>query len=216
MPEPQPDAASRVTLPVPLSLIRNVSLSVDYPVLGEIRIPIGMVNGTPVTDNAVLMYDEYESMDISVQRLYEESTCAFDVPVTLDKWYEILGPDGIGHMISLADMDSVRTNEVKIPVFIELADVTEDGYPEIARGYLIYRDGRFIGYLDGYSPDPIIPLSNKKFDGVRVYPAVAIPFIGSLCIFVPLSGEETGILSPAVLYTPRNCREGYACADPRH
>lgn len=185
--------ASRVTLPVPLSLIRSVSLSVDYPLFEEFYFPIGKINGTPVTDEAALLYNEYESMDYSVQELYAAKTCAFDVPVTLDKWYEILGADGVGHMISITDMDSVRTNELKIPVYIEFAETDEEGYQEGASGYLIYRDGHFTGFLDGYSPDPIISLNNRKFDGARVHPAIAIPFIGTINLFIPINMEDGGI-----------------------
>ncbi len=182
--------AGRVTLPVPLSLIRNVSLSVSYPLYGELYYPIGQINGAPVTDEAVQSYGAYEDMDYAVRELYMAETCAFDVPVSLDKWYEILGPDGIGHIISLYDMDSVRTNELKIPVRIEFADVGEDGRPEYASGYLIYRDGHFVGFLHGYNPDPIISLANKKFDGARVVPTVAIPLFGTICIFIPLQEDD--------------------------
>lgn len=186
--------ASRVTLPVPLSLIRGVSLTVNYPLFEAFYCPIGKINGTPVTDEAALLYDEYESMDYSVYELYAAESCAFDVPVTLNKWYEILGSDGVGHIISMTDMDSVRTNELKIPVYIEFAETDEDGYQEGASGYLIYRDGHFTGFLDGYSPDPIISLTNGKFDGARVHPAVAIPFIGTINLFIPLNMEDGGIL----------------------
>ena len=186
--------ASRVTLPVPLSMIKSASLSVSYPLFEGFYYPIGKINGTPVTDEAALLYGEYESMDYSVYELYAANTCAFDVPVTLDKWYEILGPDGVGHIISMTDMDSVRTNELKIPVYIEFLEVDEDGFTEGSAGYLIYRNGHFTGFLDGYSPDPIISLDNKKFDGARAHPAIAIPFIGTLNLFLPINMEDGGIL----------------------
>lgn len=182
--------AARVTLPVPLSLIKNVSLAVNYRLYEDWPFEVGKISGSPVTDQAVLDYQDYESMDYAVMNLYGAETCAFDVPVVVNKWYELLGEDGTSHMASLANTDSIRSSELRIPVGIQFDEVDEDGDPLQNVGYLIYRDGHFVGFLEAYSGSPIVSLSNKKFDNATVYTAVAVPFFASLYIFIPINGED--------------------------
>ena len=187
----------RVTLPVPLSLVRDVSLSAEYTVdfFGEFDYPIGMVRGTPVTDRAMLDYiDSWYDMDYAVGNLYSAQTCAFDVPVAIDKWYELLDSEGIGHMIALMYVDNPKENELKIPVAIRYAEPDENGEAETDLGFLICRNGRIVGFVDQYTPGgPVISLNNKKFNRAVLYPSVAIPIFGDSCLFLETYDGEEGI-----------------------
>ncbi len=198
--------AGRVTLPVPLSLVKGVSLSIKYKLNGEYAVEIGRVGGTPVTDQAVLNYAEYEDMGYAVMNLYDADTCAFDIPAVLDKWYELLDSDGLGHMIALTDMDSVRTSELKIPVAIQFDEVDEDGYPVTEVGYLIYKSGHFVGFLEAYSGSPVVSLTNKRFDGAVVHPALAYPLFGLFYLFIPLTDDDPGFQLDAARTEDRGMR----------
>ena len=188
--------AARVTLPVPLSMIRGTSMTVSYEIFEDFPMTVGKIHGTPVTEAAMREYGDYQDMNYAVQGLYTDESCTFDMGVTLDRWYEILDGNGVGHMIALSSVDGTRANELKIPVRIQFDEADEEGDPETAAGYLIYRDGGFIGFLDAYDSSPLISLNNRKFDGAAAYPAAALELFPGFDILLPLYDDEGIRFSP--------------------
>ena len=185
----------RVTLSVPLNQVKDASLtiSMDYEIEGWVfPVTLGRVHGMPVlTNDFVSEYVWGGDLGISVKNYYAQDTCAFDLPATVDKWYEILDQDGISHVVALQELDAMSEKELRIPVVINYPEPDEYGEEVTDCGYLIYRDGHFTGFMDIYTDGPSIPLSNSKFNNSTVYTCVLWEFFPGW--YLPLSfGSEEG------------------------
>ena len=192
--------ACRVTLSVPLNQIKDVSLTISTEITLEdwtLPFTIGRIHGSPVlTNDLVSEVVYYGELGNAVRNYYNQDTCAYDLPVTVDKWYEILDQDGIGHLIALQELESMSEKELRIPVVLEYPEPDEDGETDSDYGFLIYRDGRFAGFMDAETNGPIIPLSNKKFNGVKAHMCVLWEFFPGFYLPFPLGGEEGFAFAP--------------------
>ena len=178
----------RVTLATPLKLVRDVSFSIRFKLdLDETRrdlfdflgaedvASICRIAGQPVQEGIVEALSEGGELGYSVQELFAAENCAYDLPTSIDRWYEVLDSDGIGHVVAIGDIDLSKAKEIRIPVRISFAEPEEDGTDWVESGYLVYGDGSFKGFLNGNGYSPMIPLDNKAFNGAKVETVVMVP-----------------------------------------
>ena len=173
--------AYRVTVSSPMSLVKDVSLiiSVDLDLseedrdlldyLGYDQVPLGKVHGFPATEE--FLNDMYinENMSPAAGNLYTKETATYDLPTSLDKWYEILDGEGNGHIVSLGEVDLRGTTSIEIPVLMLMPE-DEDGNREEVRGLLFYSNGRFTTFYDLFYGDRPVPLRDSSFDGTSIIP----------------------------------------------
>ncbi len=179
----------RVTLATPLKLVKDVSLSIRFkPNLDESTqeffeflgadssmASICKVTGNPVQDDIVSFLSIGGELDDSVRDLFAAESCAYDLPTSIDRWYEVLDSDGIGHVVAIHNVDLSRAQEIKIPVRIRFVEPQEDGSDWVENGYLVYGDGHFKGFLNENGYSPMIPLDNQAFNGAKIETVVNIP-----------------------------------------
>ena len=178
----------RVTLATPLKLVRDVSLSIRFKLnldesardlfdfLGADDIAsICRVTGNPVQEEIVNYLSIGGELGDSVRDLFTAESCAYDLPTSIDRWYEVLDSDGIGHVVAIGDIDLSRAQEIKIPVRIRFVEPQEDGSDWVENGCLVYGDGHFKGFLNENGYSPMIPLDNKAFNGAKVETVVMVP-----------------------------------------
>lgn len=180
----------RVTIASPLKQVRDASISLDMGLdiddPGELEmlaflgigdsVSLGRVRGTPVQDAIVGALAMGGTLGDGVRELFESESCAYDLPTAVDRWYELLDGDGIGHVIAVGDVDLTDDQELYIPVEVKFAEPDEDGSDREEIGYFIYGNGRFKGFMNinGYSP--MISLNSSAFNGATVTTIAAVPF----------------------------------------
>ena len=181
--------AYRATFAAPLKLIRGASISLNMKLDSEDEdimevlaflgvsdtASIASVRGYPVQEEILSFMSMGADLGYGVRALFENESCAYDLPTAVDSWYELLDSDGIGHVVAVGDVDLNGDQELKIPVHIKFVEPNEDGSDRNELGYLVYGDGHFKGFLslNGYSP--MIPLGNSAFNGATVNMVIAIP-----------------------------------------
>lgn len=180
----------RVTVASPLKLVRDASISLDMKVgtdnpnlleliefmgLGD-SLSLGRVRGTPVQEAIVGTMAMGGSLGDGVRELFDSESCAYDLPTAVDRWYELLDGDGIGHVICVGDVDLTDDQPLKVPVLVKFAEPDEDGSDREELGYLIYGNGHFKGYMNGNGYSPMISLSSSAFNGATITTIAEIPF----------------------------------------
>ncbi|MBQ8136334.1 MAG: hypothetical protein IJ174_02780, partial [Clostridia bacterium] len=190
----------RVTLATPLKLVRDASISLKFKLklseedqeffefLGADDVAsICRITGTPVQEGIVSFLSIGGELGESVRELFAVENCAYDLPTSVESWYEVLDSDGIGHVVAIGDLDLSRAQEIRIPVQIRFAEPQEDGSDWVENGYFVYGDGHFKGFLNGNGYSPMIPLDNKAFNGAKVEMIVMLPIdlFGLLTIDLP-------------------------------
>ena len=171
-----PDAY-RVTVKSPLGLIKDVSMNIngtgieipDYwaDEFGD-QVNLGKLSGTMAMEEFLTFLHDNQDLNGGVMAIYHNQETRYDLDATVDSWYELIDSEGTGHIISVGDVDLDHDTQLKIPVIMQLTELDEFGEETVLQGYLIYSNGRFIGFSDELSPAPVIPLSQERFDGALV------------------------------------------------
>ena len=194
--------AYRITIRSPLGMIRDVSLKFRAKGLevsgffraafGDMAI-LGKVNGEMAMEDFLGdLYGPNETLESGVMAIYERDYVQYDMDASIERWYELVDSQGVGHIMSVGTVDPDHDTEIQIPVAIELQIPDEEFGEETTGvgGHLIYSNGRFVGFSDANSPTPIIPLSNEIFDGaiVTVCQELAIEIPGGMFLLTdPIS-----------------------------
>ncbi len=174
--------AYRVTVDSPMSLVGDVSLvfaadldlredqkELQLSTMGD-HVILGKVHGFPATEGFLDDANLNGSLTYAAGRLYEQETTSYDLPTTIEKWYEIRDSEGNGHLVALDELDLYSASEVDILVKMVLARVDENGDRITVPGLLHYAGGRFTTFLDLFYGDRPVPLSDKQFDGAEMIP----------------------------------------------
>lgn len=183
--------AYRVTVPAPLNLVRDVYTKLSLRLAGDEEdesweffkmflglsdyINIAKVHGNPVQDEIVEYLSWDATLGMGVRSLFERPDCAYELPTAVDRWYEILDSEGIGHVISVDEVDLSQTQDLKIPVIVNFAEPKADGSDWTEDGYLLYGDGHFKGFQPSDDFKPPISLNNSAFYGATVQTAALLP-----------------------------------------
>ena len=135
--------AYRVTIPAPLNLVRDVYTRLGFELAGDEgdeeweffkmflglpdTIDIAKVHGNPVQEEIVNYLSWGADLGSGVRSLFAGTDCAYELPTTVDRWYEILDSDGIGHVISVDEVDLGKAQDLRIPVIVHFAEPRPDG-----------------------------------------------------------------------------------------
>lgn len=183
----------RVTIPAPLNLVNDVYTRLSLELKkGEDEddeewqffkmflglpdyIDIAKVHGNPVQEEIVQMMSWDADLGFSVRSLFEKTDCAYELPTAVDQWYEILDSDGIGHVISVDEVDLSQTQDLKIPVSVHFAEPRPDGSDWREDGFLLYGAGHFKGFQPSGDYNPPISLNNSAFYGATIQTAALVP-----------------------------------------
>lgn len=198
--------AYRVTIPAPLNLVRDVYTKLSLKLTGDEddedwefykmilglpdEIDIAKVHGNPVQELIVNYISWGEDLGMGVRDLFKQTDCAYELPTAVDQWYEILDSDGIGHVISVDEVDLSQTQDLRIPVIVHFAEPRPDGSDWREDGFLLYGDGHFKGFQSSDPFNPVISLNNSAFYGATIQTAALVPisFFGfSLDLFQVIS-----------------------------
>ena len=198
--------AYRVTIPAPLNLVRDVYTKLSLKLTGDEddedwefykmilglpdEIDIAKVHGNPVQELIVNYISWGEDLGRGVRDLFKQTDCAYELPTAVDQWYEILDSDGIGHVISVDEVDLSQTQDLRIPVIVHFAEPRPDGSDWREDGFLLYGDGHFKGFQSSDPFNPVISLNNSAFYGATIQTAALVPisFFGfSLDLFQVIS-----------------------------
>ena len=182
--------AYRVTIPAPLNLVRDVYTRLSFELAGEgdeeweffkmfLGLPdtvdIAKVHGNPVQEEIVNYISWGADLGSGVRSLFAGTDCAYELPTTVDRWYEILDSDGIGHVISVDEVDLSKAQDLRIPVIVHFAEPRPDGSDWQEDGYLIYGNGHFKGFQSAEPFNPLISLNNSAFYGATIQTAALLP-----------------------------------------
>ena len=183
--------AYRVTIPAPLNLVRDVYTRLSFGLGGDeddedwafykmfLGLPdyvnIAKVHGNPVQDEIVNDLSWGADLGSGVRSLFAGTDCAYELPTTVDRWYEILDSDGIGHVISVDEVDLGKAQDLRIPVIVHFAEPKPDGSDWREDGYLIYGNGHFKGFQPAERFNPLIALNNSAFYGATIQTAALLP-----------------------------------------
>ncbi len=197
--------AYRATIPAPLNLVRDVYTRLSFD-LGDdddedwaffkmfLGLPdyvnIAKVYGNPVQEEIVNYISWGGDLGAGVRNLFEQTECAYELPTAVDRWYEILDSDGIGHVVSVDEVDLSTTQDLKIPVIVHFREPRPDGSDWDEDGFLIYGNGHFKGFLPSGNTNPLISLNNSAFYGATIQTAALLPanvFGYSIELFMEIS-----------------------------
>ena len=183
--------AYRVTIPAPLNLVRDVYTRLSFDLVGDeddedwefykmfLGLPdyvdIAKVHGNPVQEEIVNYLSWGADLGSGVRSLFAGTDCAYELPTTVDRWYEILDSDGIGHVISVDEVDLGKAQDLRIPVIVHFAEPRPDGSDWREDGYLIYGNGHFKGFQSAERFNPLISLNNSAFYGATIQTAALLP-----------------------------------------
>lgn len=198
--------AYRVTIPAPLNLVRDVYTRLGFELAGDegdeeweffkmfLGLPdtvdIAKVHGNPVQEEIVNYISWGADLGSGVRSLFAGTDCAYELPTTVDRWYEILDSDGIGHVISVDEVDLGKAQDLRIPVIVHFAEPRPDGSDWREDGYLIYGNGHFKGFQSSEPFNPLISLNNSAFYGATIQTAALLPanvFGYSIELFMEIS-----------------------------
>ena len=138
-------------------------------------IDIAKVQGNPVHEEIVNYLSWGADLGSGVCSLFAGTDCAYELPTTVDRWYEILDSDGIGHVISVDEVDLGKAQDLRIPVIVHFAEPRPDGSDWREDGYLIYGNGHFKGFQSAERFNPLISLNNSAFYGATIQTAALLP-----------------------------------------
>ena len=183
--------AYRVTIPAPLNLVRDVYTRLSFDLGTEdddedwafykllLGLPdyvnIAKVYGNPVQEEIVNYISLGLDLGSGVRSLFGKAECAYELPTAVDRWYEILDSEGIGHVISVDEVDLSKTQDLKIPVIVHFQEPKPDGSDWDEDGFLIYGNGHFKGFLPSGDFNPLISLNNSAFYGATIQTAALLP-----------------------------------------
>ncbi len=172
----------RVTVNAPMRLIRNVSLDIRARVrverdaftvslLGD-TVSLGLIHGSLSLDSLLDSILQAGSPEEGVLSFFTAGSTAYDLPTSVDSWYELVDSEGIGHIISVGDIGSLNDVSLKIPVVMYLKEKDGDGDPTRLFAFLVYQGGRFTGIIDvspsGDMDGRLMSLTNDRFNGAMV------------------------------------------------
>ncbi len=172
----------RVTVNAPIRLIRNVSMDIRASVraerdemtvalLGD-TVSLGHIHGSLCLDNLLDYILQAGSPEEGVLSFFTSGNAAYDLPTSVDSWYELVDSEGVGHIVSVGEIGSLNDTSLKIPVVMHLKEKDESGDPIRLFAFLVYQGGRFTGAID-VSPDRdmdgrLMSLTNDRFSGATV------------------------------------------------
>ena len=167
-----------VSVPSSRNIVKDVSIRIDAdfaapfeedPAFHEFlfgnKLILGKIHGTPVMDSFLSDLKDWGDLDYAVRQVYKSESTDYELPTSVDSWYELVGSDGTGHVISVGEIDLSDMSELLIPVYITLPEKDEDGDPKHLMGFLHYANGRFTGFSEDMPYTPSIALNNKVFEG---------------------------------------------------
>ncbi|MBR6707741.1 MAG: hypothetical protein IKI84_13860 [Clostridia bacterium] len=172
----------RVTVNAPMRLIRNVSMDIRARVKVERdeltvslfgdTVSLGLIHGSLSLDSLLDFILQAGSPEEGVLSFFTAGTTAYDLPTSVDSWYELVDSEGVGHIVSVGDIGSLNDTSLKIPVVMHLKEKDDYGDPIRLFAFLVYQGGRFTGFID-VSPDGdmdgrLMSLTNPRFDGATV------------------------------------------------
>ena len=213
--------AYRVTVNSPMSLIKDVSLVISadlelsdekekeklQSILGD-RVPLGKIHGFPATEGFLKDLHANETFQAAAGLLYDKETADYDLPTSVDGWYEIVDSEGNGHVINVGEVDlNAPVQELEIPVVVIRPELNEYGEIDERKSLLYYSDGKFTGILDLFYGDRRVPLSDKSLDNCKMCTAYCqfvdlgfmyFPVFVKLCEPFELTAEKDRGLSLAL------------------
>ena len=151
-------------------------------------IDIAKVHGNPVQEEIVNYLSWGADLGSGVRSLFAGTDCAYELPTTVDRWYEILDSDGIGHVISVDEVDLGKAQDLRIPVIVHFAEPRPDGSDWREDGYLIYGNGHFKGFQSAERFNPLISLNNSAFYGATIQTAALLS--ANVMWSVPVEGRQ--------------------------
>lgn len=154
------------------------------------KLTLGKIHGTPVMDGFLADLKDWGDLDYAVREIYKSETTDYELPTSVDSWYELVDSSGVGHVISVGEIDLTDTSELLIPVYITLTEKDEDGDLKHLMGFLHYSKGAFTGFSEDMPYTPPIALNNKVFEGATLQTAqyATLDFFGfDWYLFEPIS-----------------------------
>ncbi|MBR4502909.1 MAG: hypothetical protein IKP22_13675 [Clostridia bacterium] len=172
----------RVTVNAPMRLIRNVSMDIRARVkaerddltvalLGD-TVSLGIIHGSLSLDSLLDSILQAGSPEEGVLSFFTAGTAAYDLPTSVDSWYELVDGEGVGHIVSVGEIGSLNDTSLKIPVVMHLKEKDEYGDPISLFALLVYQGGHFAGIIDvspsGDMDGRLMSLTNDRFNGATV------------------------------------------------
>ena len=171
-----------VTVNAPMRLIRNVSLDIRAKVKAERdeltvslfgdTVSLGLIHGSLSLDRLLDSILQAGSPEEGVLSFFTSGTAAYDLPTSVDSWYELVDSEGVGHIVSVGEVGSLNDPSLKIPVVMHLKEKDEGGDPVRLFAFLVYQDGHFTGVIDvspsGDMDGRLMSLTNARFNGATV------------------------------------------------
>ena len=114
---------------------------------------------------------DWSDLDYAVRQVYGAETTDYELPTSVDSWYEPVDSDGTGHVVSVGEIELSDMSELLIPVYITLPEKDEDGDPKHLMGFLHYANGGFTGFSEEVPYSSPIALNNKVFEGATLQTA---------------------------------------------
>ena len=176
--------AYRISIPASLTMVKDVSIgiSADCPALYgfdedlhkylfDNKLTLGRIHGSPAMEEFLYTLYDYEDLEYAIREVYRSESVDYELPTSVDSWYEIVDSEGVGHLVCVGEVSPVASNERQIPVCLTLTEKDEDGNFKTINGFLHYSNGRFTGFSEGSLSSPLIALNNKIFEGATVQTA---------------------------------------------
>ena len=169
----------QITVQSPLSLVRDVSMKImvegveledeNWDGFYGDTFELGKIPGTLALEEFFTELADTEDLSYGVREVYSSPETSFILDTSVDRWFEIVDSEGVGHVISVGEVDPEHATELRIPAKIQLNDAEEEDYRTEMNGWLIYSNGSFIGFSDQESPTPLMLLSDESFDDATVF-----------------------------------------------
>nr|AHF24745.1 hypothetical protein [uncultured bacterium Contig12] len=173
-----------ISIPSPRNMVKDVSIRIDTdftdpldedPVFHEFlfhnKLTLGKIHGTPVMDSFLADLKDWGDLEYAVREIYRSESTDYELPTSVDSWYELVDSSGNGHVISVGEIDLTDMSELLIPVYITLPEKDEDGDTRHLMGFLHYSKGVFTGFSEDMPYSPSIALNNRIFEGATLQTA---------------------------------------------
>ena len=176
--------AYRVSIPSSRNMVKDVSIRIDADYISPFeedpsfheflfgnKLTLGKIHGTPVMDSFLADLKGWSDLDYAVRQVYRSESTDYELPTSVDNWYELVDSDGTGHVISVGEIELSDMSELLIPVYITLPEKDEDGDPKHLLGFLHYANGSFTGFSEEVPYSSPVALNNKVFEGATLQTA---------------------------------------------
>ena len=188
--------AYRVTVDASMRLIKDVSMNfyadvkqerdeISLAVFGE-KVKLGKINGSLYTENLPEVIGEEGTIEDGYRTFYTQDKATYDIPTSIDSWYELVDSEGKGHLITAGEVDLTKDQSLKIPVLM-IEDKNSDEDISYRFGFLVYNGKKFNGFIevnleeDTGTAGRLVSLKNPMFNDVQFVTAECMEadFFGS-------------------------------------